>query len=72
MCEPAAILAELQIFVTLEDGDVVMTGTPKGVDVIAAGDEFIGKVLLREQIFVSQTWLTVWFTRVRIFTRFHC
>ncbi|MBL4909294.1 MAG: fumarylacetoacetate hydrolase family protein [Alteromonadaceae bacterium] len=43
MCEPAAILAELQIFVTLEDGDVVMTGTPKGVDVIAAGDEFIGK-----------------------------
>lgn len=29
MYKPAQILKELQTFITLEDGDVVMTGTPK-------------------------------------------
>ncbi|MGL5667429.1 MAG: fumarylacetoacetate hydrolase family protein, partial [Shewanella sp.] len=31
---PQTILEELQSFTTLEDGDIVMTGTPKGVGII--------------------------------------
>ncbi len=44
MYKPAAILAEIQRFVTLEDGDVVMTGTPKGVGAIQIGDIFSAKI----------------------------
>ncbi len=46
MFKPAQILKDLQNFVTLEDGDVIMTGTPKGVGVIEAGDNYSGKVFV--------------------------
>ena len=59
MYKPADILAELQTFMTLEDGDIVMTGTPKGVGVIEAGDEFVGTVFNGDNELVSQTWLAV-------------
>ena len=48
MYKPSTILDELQQFVTLEDGDVVMTGTPKGVGVINTGDHFHATVMLDE------------------------
>lgn len=48
MVKPDEILKELQCFVSLEDGDIVMTGTPKGVGVIAKNDDFIGQVLLNK------------------------
>jgi 2-keto-4-pentenoate hydratase/2-oxohepta-3-ene-1,7-dioic acid hydratase in catechol pathway len=41
---------------TLEDGDVVMTGTPKGVGVIENGVYFFAKVLLNSETLLSQTW----------------
>ncbi|NQY34700.1 MAG: fumarylacetoacetate hydrolase family protein [Alteromonadaceae bacterium] len=56
MYKPEQVLKELQTFMTLEDGDVVMTGTPKGVGVINAGDNFIGKVLLAGKIIISAEW----------------
>jgi 2-keto-4-pentenoate hydratase/2-oxohepta-3-ene-1,7-dioic acid hydratase in catechol pathway len=37
---PAQIFNELASFITLEDGDVVMTGTPKGVGKVIAGSMF--------------------------------
>jgi 2-keto-4-pentenoate hydratase/2-oxohepta-3-ene-1,7-dioic acid hydratase in catechol pathway len=37
---PQQILAEIQSFLTLEDGDVVMTGTPAGVGKVLSGDRF--------------------------------
>ncbi len=42
---PAAILAELQRFMRLEDGDIVMTGTPAGVGQLHPGEHFRGRVL---------------------------
>ncbi|MEW6995193.1 fumarylacetoacetate hydrolase family protein [Colwelliaceae bacterium MEBiC 14330] len=44
MVKPNEILTELQSFMTLEEGDVVMTGTPKGVGVITRGNNFTGEV----------------------------
>ena len=41
MYKPDDILAELATFVELVDGDVVMTGTPKGVGLILKGATFI-------------------------------
>ena len=49
MVKPDEILTELQSFLTLEDGDIVMTGTPKGVGVIQSSDQFFGAVFLTSQ-----------------------
>lgn len=59
MVKPDEILKELQTFTHLEDGDVVMTGTPKGVGVIKAGDKFSGKVTFQGQqpSLISCQWL---------------
>lgn len=46
MAKPADILRELQTFMSLEDGDIVMTGTPKGVGIIGKNDTFTGQVYL--------------------------
>ncbi len=46
MAKPADILKELQTFMSLEDGDIVMTGTPKGVGIIGKNDAFTGQVYL--------------------------
>jgi len=46
MVKPDAILKELQSFISLENGDIVMTGTPKGVGVIGEADNFVGQVSL--------------------------
>lgn len=48
MAKPDEILKELQTFLSLEDGDIVMTGTPKGVGVITQSDDFFGQVYLSE------------------------
>jgi len=46
MVKPDEILTELQSFISLEDGDIVMTGTPKGVGIIGKSDSFVGHVYL--------------------------
>ena len=53
MNKPDEILAEIQHFLTLEDGDIVMTGTPKGVGVIEAGDQYNAKVFTDKRVFVN-------------------
>ena len=47
---PQIILDDLQTFLTLEDGDVLMTGTPEGVGVIQRGDQFIGRIFYGQEI----------------------
>ena len=56
MYKPDDILNGITSFMTLEDGDIVMTGTPKGVGEINAGDNFHGAILINETRFVHQTW----------------
>jgi len=59
MYKPDLILEELQKFVTLEDGDIVMTGTPKGVGEIPTNAEFVGRVLQNGKTLVTKTWCAV-------------
>jgi 2-keto-4-pentenoate hydratase/2-oxohepta-3-ene-1,7-dioic acid hydratase in catechol pathway len=59
MYKPATILIELAKFMTLEDGDVVMTGTPSGVGQILAGEHFEGKVLSGDKELLSHSWTAV-------------
>lgn len=49
MVKPDEILRDLLSFMTLEDGDIVMTGTPKGVGVINPEDKYFAQVYLCAQ-----------------------
>ncbi|TRX57447.1 fumarylacetoacetate hydrolase family protein [Thalassomonas sp. M1454] len=56
MYKPQDILRELTTFIELEDGDVVMSGTPKGVGVINSGDVFSAKILQNNEVLLSHQW----------------
>ncbi len=56
MYQPQTILRELAKFTTLADGDIIMTGTPKGVGVVNAGERFEGTVLAGTEKLVTATW----------------
>ena len=55
--KPEAALKEIKRFFTLEDGDIIMTGTPSGVGKINQGDEFVGKVFSGDDLLVEKQWL---------------
>ena len=54
--KPDVILQEVKRFFTLEDGDIIMTGTPSGVGAINAGDEFVGKVFSGDNLLIEHSW----------------
>ncbi|MDH5426355.1 MAG: fumarylacetoacetate hydrolase family protein [Gammaproteobacteria bacterium] len=55
--KPDDILNEIKSFFSLEDGDVVMTGTPKGVGSVNVGDLFLGKIYEGESLIVEGSWV---------------
>jgi len=55
--KPKDILSELLTFMSLNDGDIVMTGTPKGVGVVNKGSFFVGRILENGKILVTANWL---------------
>jgi 2-keto-4-pentenoate hydratase/2-oxohepta-3-ene-1,7-dioic acid hydratase in catechol pathway len=56
MYKPGQILSGISRFMSLDDGDIIMTGTPKGVGQVQPGDRFVGRVLSGEQVLVSGEW----------------
>jgi len=56
MNKPFEILVEVGGFMSLIDGDVIMTGTPKGVGPIHAGDRFHGKIFDGDKLLVEDHW----------------
>ncbi|MEE4203380.1 MAG: fumarylacetoacetate hydrolase family protein [Halieaceae bacterium] len=57
MYRPATILDELHTFMTLDDNDIVMTGTPAGVGEIKPGEHFEGRLLDGDRELVSVGWI---------------
>ena len=55
--KPEKVLSEISTFMSLRNGDIVMTGTPKGVGPVNNGDLFIGKVKDNDEVIVSGEWL---------------
>lgn len=56
MAKPQSLLEEVQSFMSFEDGDILMTGTPKGVGKVNQGDEFTIKLFLQEKLVIEQSW----------------
>jgi len=52
--KPKEIISEAQTFLSFDDGDILMTGTPKGVGEFVSGDEFIGKILYDGEVLVEE------------------
>ncbi len=56
MYTPQEILAELKTFLTFEDGDIIMTGTPAGVGQVVAGDSYEARILDGDKVLTSCIW----------------
>ncbi len=54
--KPRQIIDEIGSFMTLEDGDIVMTGTPKGVSTYKKGDLFEVELFCAEETLLTQSW----------------
>lgn len=55
--KPKTILNDLISFISLEDGDIVMTGTPEGVGEVELGATFMGRIFLGDDLLIESTWL---------------
>lgn len=51
--KPDEILKEILTFMTLEDGDIIMSGTPKGVATYKKSDDFSAKIYFKDNEIVT-------------------
>ncbi|MDD2895847.1 MAG: fumarylacetoacetate hydrolase family protein [Aliarcobacter sp.] len=51
--KPNEIISDARTFLSFEDGDILMSGTPSGVGKFSIGDEFVGKILLNNEIIIE-------------------
>lgn len=54
---PITILDEIKSYTTLCDGDVVMTGTPKGVGEVHKGDTFLARLKSEDVTLIEIEWI---------------
>jgi len=55
--KPANMINEIKSFMTLEDGDVIMSGTPKGVGTYNINDKFVGKIYCDDKLLIESSWI---------------
>ena len=53
---PDQIVKNVSKFMSFENNDILMTGTPKGVGKINQGDQFIGQLYANDKLLVSESW----------------
>ncbi|MBW1939564.1 MAG: fumarylacetoacetate hydrolase family protein [Deltaproteobacteria bacterium] len=57
LSKPTQMLNEAKSFLSFEDGDLLMTGTPKGVSSVNSGDKYLGKIFQKEKLIVEGSWV---------------
>jgi len=57
--KPEEIIKEIKSFMSLEDGDIVMSGTPKGVGKFKKGDLFRGKIICKNKFLAEKEWIAL-------------
>jgi len=55
--KPQEIIDEIESFMRVEDGDIIMTGTPKGVSNYSKGDIFVGEILSNDKLLIKVEWV---------------
>ncbi|MCK5294254.1 MAG: fumarylacetoacetate hydrolase family protein [Arcobacteraceae bacterium] len=54
--KPKYMIEEILSFMSLEDGDIIMSGTPKGVGTYKLNDKFIGKIFYEDKLLIEKLW----------------
>lgn len=54
--KPKDMIKEILSFMSFEDGDIIMSGTPKGVRNYKVGDIFIGKIYSNNELLIQSKW----------------
>jgi len=57
--KPDKILSEISSFMTLEDGDVIMSGTPKGVATYNREDIFRGEIYVNSTLVIKEEFIVI-------------
>lgn len=57
MYKPEIMLEEIKNFMDLEDGDIIMSGTPKGVANYHLNDRFLGQIFEDDKLLVASEWV---------------
>ncbi|MFZ3054191.1 MAG: fumarylacetoacetate hydrolase family protein [Sulfuricurvum sp.] len=55
--KPLEMTQEIKSFMSFEDGDIIMSGTPKGVNTYKTGDTFVGQIYSDERLLVENSWI---------------
>ena len=55
--KPSQILEDVSQFMSIEDNDIIMTGTPKGVGVVNKSDVFVGKIFENDDLILEVEWV---------------
>jgi 2-keto-4-pentenoate hydratase/2-oxohepta-3-ene-1,7-dioic acid hydratase in catechol pathway len=57
MYKPKVMISEIHRFMSLEENDIIMSGTPKGVATYKAGDRFVGQIFSDERLILEHSWI---------------
>lgn len=57
MYKPDIMLSEIESFMRLEENDIIMSGTPKGVGNYKVGDRFVGEIYSGETLLLQKEWI---------------
>jgi len=55
--KPREMIEEIKNFMSFENGDIIMSGTPKGVNTYKLGDEFIGRIYSDKRLLIESSWI---------------
>ena len=55
--KPSEIINQIEEVFGIEDGDIIMSGTPKGVGYFEKGDIFEAKIYENEKLILEYTWI---------------
>ncbi len=59
MYKPSTMIEEIEGFMSLEDGDIIMSGTPKGVGLYQKNDQFVGEIFCDDVLLVRGDWIVL-------------
>ncbi len=57
MYKPEFLVKDIDEIFSLDNGDIIMSGTPKGVGVIQKEDKFIGRIYKDGKILIEKKWI---------------
>ena len=55
--KPLPLIEEVETFMHFADGDILMTGTPKGAGELSCGDCLLGRIFIKDKLLIEQRWV---------------